>query len=103
MNLQNTPTYYIKDRKEVNEDKALRQLINEEGVTGVAAIEQGIAKMRRIKMEHCFGNEETHETRIGRKTPRWLLFTFKERRRNYMKEKIYLEQLLLKDTFAAKR
>ena len=54
-------------------------------------------------MEHYFGEEETHETTRRRKTSKWLLCTFKERRRNYMKGKIYLKQKLLKDTFAVKR
>ena len=53
-------------------------------------------------MEHCIKNEEIHETTRRRKTPRWLLCTFKERR-NYMKGNIYLKQKLLKNIFAAKR
>ena len=37
------------------------------------------------------------------KAPKWLLCMFKDRRINYMKGKIYLKQILLKDTFALKR
>ena len=43
------------------------------------------------------------ETTRKRKTPRWLLCTFKDRRRNYMNRKSYLKQLPLNDTFAIKR
>ena len=55
---------------------------------------------RSVTLEHCFRGEETTRRR---KTPRWILCSFKERRRNYMKGKIYLKQLLLKDKFAVKR
>ena len=55
---------------------------------------------RSVTLEHCIGGEKTTRRR---KTPRWLLCIFKDRRRNYMKGKIYLKQLLLKDTFAVKR
>ena len=85
MNLQKTLTYNIKYRKEENENEALRELINEEGVAKVTAIEQERVNRKTIKMEHCFRNEETHETNKGRKTPWWVLCTFKERRRNCMK------------------
>ena len=44
-----------------------------------------------------------HEKTRGRKTPKWLLCTFKDRRKDYMKGKVYLKQQLLKDKFAVKR
>ena len=37
MNLQNTPTYYLKYRKKESKDKALRELIKEEGVAEVSS------------------------------------------------------------------
>ena len=81
--------------------KALRELINKEGVAEVTTIEERRVKMRRNStMEHCFENEETRETTRRRKTPRWFLCTFKERRK-YMKRMVYLK--LLKDTFATKK
>ena len=58
---------------------------------------------RSVTLEHCFGGEKPHETPRIRKTPRWILCSFKERRRNYMKGKLYLMQQLLRDVFAAKR
>ena len=54
-------------------------------------------------MKHCYRVEETHETTRKRKASRWLLRTFKDRKRNYMKSRVYLKQQLLKDTFATKR
>ena len=44
-----------------------------------------------VKTEHCFEGEETHEITRKRKTARWLLCTFKDRRRNYMKGRIYVK------------
>ena len=35
--------------------------------------------------------------------PRLLIYTFKDRKKNYMKGKIYLKQQLLKDRFEGKR
>ena len=68
MNLQNTPIYYIKHRIEKGEDKALRELKNEEGVEEITAIEEGILKTRRrVTMKHCFKNEKIHETIRRRK------------------------------------
>ena len=58
---------------------------------------------KNVTMKHWLENEELHETTRRRKTPRWFLCTFKGRRRNYMKRKIYLKQLLLKDKLVAKR
>ena len=54
-------------------------------------------------VEHCFGGDETQETTIRRKTLRWILCTFKERRRKYMKGKLSPKQQLLRDKFADKR
>ena len=72
-----------------------------ETVAEVTAKEEGKYKMRRSAMsEHCFENKETHETTKSRKTPRWLLCTFKEKRRNYMIGKIYLKELLLMELFS---
>ena len=48
-------------------------------------------------------SEETQETTKRRKTPKWIICSFKERRNYYMKGKIYLKEQLLKDTFAVKR
>ena len=62
---------------------------------------------KKCEHEECnigtlFRSKETQTTR-RRKTPRWILCSFKERRRNYTKGKIYLKQQLLKVTFAVKR
>ena len=56
-----------------------------------------------VTLQHCFGGEETQETTRRRKTLRLTLCSFKERRRNYMKGKLYLKQQLLRDAFAVKR
>ena len=40
INMQNTPTYYVKYRKEENEDKAIRELIKNKSVAEVIAKEQ---------------------------------------------------------------
>ena len=76
------------------------KLINEGGVAELTAIKEGKVNMRRsVTIKHSFGNVETHATTRRRKTQRWLLCTYKKRRRNCMKGKIYLKQLLLKNTF----
>ena len=86
MQLKTTPIYYVKYRNDESEDKALRELINEEGVAEVTTIEEGRMKMRKfVTIEHCLVNEETYETTRRKKTQRWLHCTFKERRRNYVK------------------
>ena len=104
MHLQTTPIYYVKYRNEESKDKALRELINVEGVAEVSGIEEGIVNMRRsVTIEQCFENEETHKTTKKRKTLKWLTNAFKERRRNYIKGNMNLKQQQLKDTFAAKR
>ena len=90
----------MKYRKKEREDKTLRELLDDEGVAEVTAKEEGRVKIRSVTMKHCFEGGERHETARRRKTPRWLLCTFKERRRNKMKGKIYLKQLPLRDTFA---
>ena len=75
-----------------------------EGVTEVMSRKEINMNIRRnITLEHCFGDEETQETTRRRKTPRWLFCTIKERKRKYIKGKVYLKQQLLKDTFATKR
>ena len=53
---------------------------------------------RSLTLEHGFGSEETTRRRKKQSDP-----SFKERRRNYMKRKICLKLLLLKDTLAVKR
>ena len=98
MHLQVATKFYFKYRNEESENKALRELIKEEGVAEVTAVEEKTMNMNRSEtLKHCFGGEETHETTRMRKTPRWLYCTFKDRRRNYMK------QQLVKDTFAINR
>ena len=63
-----------------------------EGVTEVMSRKEINMNIRRnITLEHCFGDEETQETTRSRKTLRWILYSFKERKRNYMKGKIYLK------------
>ena len=77
------------------------ELIKGEEVTKVTATEVKNVNMRRsVTLKHCFGDEETQETTRKRKTPIWILCSSKERKKNYMKGKIYLKQQLLKDTFA---
>ena len=86
MHMQKRPIYYVKYRNEEGEDNALRELISNEEVVYVTAIEEGRVSMRRkVTIEHCSENEEIHETTRRKKTQRWLLCTFKERRINFMK------------------
>ena len=62
------------------EVKALMELIKEEGVAELTTTEERKVNMRKsVTLEHCFGGEETTGRR---KTPRWILCSFKERRRN---------------------
>ena len=94
--------YYANYKKKKSKVKALMELIKE-GVAEVTVTEEKNVNMRRsVTFEHCFGGEETLETTRRRKPPRWTLYSFKKRRRNYMKGKIYLKQLI-KDTYAVKR
>ena len=58
---------------------------------------------RSVTLEHCYGGVETEETTRRRKTPRWIICYFRERRKNYRKGKFYLKQQLLRDVFAVKR
>ena len=58
---------------------------------------------RSVTLEHCFESEETQKTTRRRKTLRWILYFFKERRKNYRKGKLYLKQQLLRDAFAVKK
>ena len=105
MHLQNAPIYYAKYKKEESKVKALMELINEEGVTQVTSTDKKYVNMRRsVTLEHCFGGKERQEITRRQKIPWWILCSFQERRRNYMKiGKIYLKQQLLKDTFTVKR
>ena len=64
--LQIAPIYYVKYRNEESEDKRLRELINEEEVTEVTAKKEERKNMGSVKIEYCFGAEETHKT-----TRRW--------------------------------
>ena len=61
--------------------------------------EKNMNMRRSVTLKHCFGDEKTQETTNRRKK---LSCSFKERRRNYIKGKIYLKQQLLKDTFTVK-
>ena len=82
----------------------IMELIKEAGVAEVTDTEEKNVNMRRsVTLEHCFVVEETEKTTRRRKILRWILCSFKERRRNYMKVKIYLKQQLLKDIFTVKR
>ena len=45
MHLQVAPIYYVKYRNEESEDKALRELINEVGVTEITTKEKGRVNM----------------------------------------------------------
>ena len=100
--MQNAPTYYINYRKKENRIKALIGLIHEKGVARVLATEERNANINKsVTMEHK--NEGKREITKKWKTPKWLLCTFKDRKRNYMKDKIYLMQQLLKDSFEVKR
>ena len=70
MHLQTTPIYYVKYRNEESEDKALRKLINEDGVAEKTTKEKEKVNMNNVTMEHCFGNEGIHETTRRKKIPR---------------------------------
>ena len=58
---------------------------------------------KSVTLEHYFGGEETQDTTRKIKTPGWILCSFKEKRKNYMKCKLYLKQQLLWNVFAVKR
>ena len=104
MHLQNAPIYYAKYKKQESEVKALMKLKKEEGLAEITATKEKNENMRRsVTLEHRFRDEETQETDRRKKKPRWILCFFKERRRNYMKSEIYLNQQLIKGTFAVKR
>ena len=80
------------------------ELTKEEGVAEVIAVEKKNVNMgNSVTMDHCFGEEKKQETTKRRKTPRWLLCSFKKGKTHYMKSKIYLRQQLLKDSFIAER
>ena len=84
--------------------KAMIGLIHEEVVARVVATEEKNLNISKIvTMEYCFKDERKQETTKKRKTPIWLLCTFKDRRRNYLKGKIYIKQQLLNDSFEVKR
>ena len=89
------------------EDKlnALIGLIHEKGVARVIAIEERDANVSKsVTMELCFKEEGRKTKNYNKeKTPRWLFCTFKNRKRKYMKGKIYLKQKLLRDSFEVKR
>ena len=79
VHLQNTPTY-VKYKKE--EDKVQAMV--------VATKEENVNMSKIVTMEHRFKDEGKPETTKKRKTLRWLPCTFKDRRRNYMKDNIYI-------------
>ena len=66
----------------------------------VATEEKNVNMSKSVTIEYCFKDEGKQKKR---KTPRWLLCTFKDRRRNYLKGKIYIKQQLLNDSFEVKR
>ena len=69
--------------------KALIGLIHKEGLLKVVATEEKNENMNKsVMMEHCFKDEGKQETTKKRKTSSWLLCTFKDKRRNYMKDNI---------------
>ena len=74
----NAPIYYAKYKKEKSKFKAVMELIKRRVVTEVTHIEEKKVNMRSVILEHCFGGEETTKRR---KTPKWILYSFKERRR----------------------
>ena len=75
-----------------------------EGVARVVATEEKNVNMSKsVMIQCCFNDEGKQETTKKRKAPRWFLCTFKDRRRNYLKGKIYIKQQLLKDSFEVKR
>ena len=69
----------------------------------VATEKRNVNVRKSVTMQHCFKEEGKQEINKKRKTPRWLLYIFKDRKLNYMKGKIYLKQKLLKDSFEVKR
>ena len=68
------------------------ELINKGMARVVATDERNVSVGKRVTMEHCSKEEGKQEITKKRKTPRWLLCIFKDRKRNYMKHKIYLKQ-----------
>ena len=75
-------------------------LIHEGVVARVVATEERNVNMsKRVTMEHCFKEEGKQEITKKREAPRWLLCTFKDRIKNYIKRKIYLKQQLLSGSF----
>ena len=100
MHLQNAPIYYAKYKNEESEVKELIKLIKR-GVAKVSATEEkNVNRRRSVTLEICFGGKETTRKR---KTPRWILCSFQERRRNYMRGKLYLKWQLPRDALAVKR
>ena len=88
-----TPIYYVNYKKE-DRVNALIGLIREGVARTVATEERHVNVSKRVTMEHCFKEEGKHQDNFS---------TFKDRKRNYMKGKIYLKQQLIKDTFEIKR
>ena len=98
MHLQNVPIYYATYKKE----EILIEL-KKRSDKGNRHRRKNLNIRRSLTLEHYFGGEETQKATRRRKTLRWILCFFKQRRRNFMKGKIYLKQQLLKDIFAVKR
>ena len=69
----------------------------------VATEEKNVNMNKSVMMEHFFKDKGKQETTKKKKTLRWLLFTLKDRRKNYIKGKIYIKQQLLKNSFEVKR
>ena len=78
-----TPTYFVKYEKEENEVQALMELTKEGGVAEVIAVEKNVNMGKSVTMDHCFREEKQQET-TRRKTPRWLLCSFKKGKTKYI-------------------
>ena len=65
MHQQNIPIYYVKYRNKESEDKALRELINEDGLAEVNAIEEERVNMRCVTMRE---KKKLHERKVIPKT-----------------------------------
>ena len=93
VHLQNTPSFYVNYKKEEDRVNALIGLIHEEVVARVVTTEErNVNVSKSVTMKHDFKGDGKQEITKKRKTQRWLLSTFKDRKMNYMKSKIYLKK-----------
>ena len=95
------PTYYTKYKNVEDKVEAMIGLIHKGVVRVLVTGKRNMNMSKSVTMEHCYKDEGKQEKK--RKMPRWLSCTFKERRRNYLKGKIYIKQQLLKNSFEVKR